>query len=203
MGQPPLGRRALVTSLMLGGFIVVMFVMVLLESLVPNSFRESFHWSRYQMTKDGEIYKMTQPAGKPLEITELNGMPLKDTKTGRPITQTDFNRLVIRNPVSRPISRIKRNTKGIIKDGYTDSSHFFSCGGKPRHALVLEPEWTVMGIRYCVAPVHRQSGSKWFHPGAHDRPGPFQPPGGPSGLWKRLLQFIISGPDAHDLHRRL
>jgi ABC-type transport system involved in multi-copper enzyme maturation permease subunit len=93
-GQPLLGRRALATSLMLGGFIVVMFVMVLLGSLVPNSFRESFHWSRYQMTKDGEIYKMTQPAGKPLQITELNGAPLKDTKTGRPITLTDGSALI-------------------------------------------------------------------------------------------------------------
>jgi hypothetical protein len=92
-GQPPLGRRGLVASLMLGCCLVVTFAVILLQSIIPNSFRDTYHWSRYQMTKDGAIYKMTQPAGKPLQITELNGAPLLDPKTGRPITPTDFNRL--------------------------------------------------------------------------------------------------------------
>jgi len=125
-GQPLLGRRALATSLMLGGFIVVMFVMVLLGSLVPNSFRESFHWSRYQMTKDGEIYKMTQPAGKPLQITELNGAPLKDTKTGRPITLTDFNRLADSESGIQADFEDQAQYQKRHQGRYMESSHFFT-----------------------------------------------------------------------------
>ena len=126
VGQPPLGRRALVASLMLGGFIVVMVVMALLETLVPNSFRESYHWSRYQMTKDGEIYKLTQPAGKPLQITELNGMPLKDTKTGRPITQTEFNRLVDSESSIQANFDDQAQYQKRHQGRYMDSSHFFT-----------------------------------------------------------------------------
>lgn len=125
-GQPPLGRRGLATSLMLGGFVVVMFVVVLLESLVPNSFQASFHWSRYQMTKDGQIYKMTQPAGKPLEITDLNGVPLKDAKTGRPVTLNDFNRLDDSESSVRADFENQAQYQKSHQRGYTECSHFFS-----------------------------------------------------------------------------
>jgi ABC-type transport system involved in multi-copper enzyme maturation permease subunit len=125
-GQPPLGRRALVASLMFGGFIVVMFGMVLLESLAPNSFQGSFHWSRYQMTKDGEIYKITKPAGKPLEITGLNGVPLKDIKTGRPITLTDFNRLAVLEFSIRADFEDQAQYQKRPQGRYMDSSRFFN-----------------------------------------------------------------------------
>jgi hypothetical protein len=111
---------------MLGGFIVVMFVMVLLESLLPNSFQESFHWSRYQMTKDGEIYKMTQPAGKPSQITELNGTPLKDPKTGHPITLTDFDRLADSESGIQADFENQAQYQKRHQGRYMESSHFFT-----------------------------------------------------------------------------
>ncbi|HLZ53558.1 MAG TPA: ABC transporter permease [Verrucomicrobiae bacterium] len=125
-GQPPLGRRALVASLMFGGFVVVMFGMVLLESLVPNPFQGSFHWSRYQMTKDGEIYKMDQPAGKTLQITKLNGTPLKDIKTGRPITLTDFNRLAVSESSIRADFEDQAQYQKRPQGRYVETSRFFS-----------------------------------------------------------------------------
>jgi hypothetical protein len=89
-GQPGLGRRALVVSLTLGCLVVVGFALALLEY--------QFHWPpiaentgiRYQITKDGAIYKITQPAGKPEEITELNAGPFKDAMTGPPVTETNI-----------------------------------------------------------------------------------------------------------------
>lgn len=92
-GQPPAGRGALAICLMLGCFIVVMCGMALILSLgAPEFFENSFQWSRFQMTRDGAIYKLTQSAGKPVQITALNGKPLKDPHTGQPVTMDVFNR---------------------------------------------------------------------------------------------------------------
>jgi len=122
-GQPTSGRRALVGSLVLGSLVVVGLAVALLESVLP---REAYTWSRYQITTDGGIYKMTQPAGKPLEITELNGAPLLDPKTGRPMTPTDFNRLAARVisvgvQFSDPAKALRQSY-----GGYQQTFHYFS-----------------------------------------------------------------------------
>jgi len=44
------------------------------------------------MTKRGSMYRVTQGGDKPAEIVDLDGKPLTDPKTGRPIGLADFNR---------------------------------------------------------------------------------------------------------------
>ena len=122
-GQPALGRRALVGSLMLGCLVVVGVAVALLESVLP---RDAYTWSRYQITKEGGIYKMTQLAGKPLEITELNGAPLADPKTGRPMTPSEFNRRAAAEssvgPQFSDPAKAPRQSYG----GYQRTFHYFS-----------------------------------------------------------------------------
>jgi len=121
-GQPPWGRRALVASLMFGSFIVVLLVMLVLESLLP---RGSYPWSRYQTTKDGTLYKLTQPAHGVLQITDLAGQPLKDAKTGRAMTLNDFNHQAASEPsVQANFEAAAQPEKAHYR--YGDSSRFFT-----------------------------------------------------------------------------
>jgi len=122
-GQPALGRRALAGSLAAGCLLVLGFAAVMLGSLLPN---EIYAWSRYQITKDGAIYKMTQPAGKPLEITDLNGVPLNDPKTGRTITPTDFNHLAAPESVLRPDFVDLSKNQSRVHGTFQQTSRFFS-----------------------------------------------------------------------------
>ncbi len=89
-GQPVAGKLALIGTLALGSLIVTFFAAFLLALLSQKTYR----WSKYQMTKDGTIYKVTQENGKLPEIVGLDGKPLLDPKTGHMIELTDFNRRV-------------------------------------------------------------------------------------------------------------
>ncbi len=89
-GQPASGRRMLVVSLTLGCCLVVFIVMALLGTLFPQP-TQLVYFSWYHMTRDGSIYIITHPHGKPAEVTDLNGVPLKDAKTGRPINAADLD----------------------------------------------------------------------------------------------------------------
>lgn len=91
-GQPRAGRGALAICLMFGCFIVVMGGMALVLSLTPEDFESSSQWSQFQMTKDGTLYKLAKPAGKPVQITTLDGKPLEDPHTHQPVTLDAFNR---------------------------------------------------------------------------------------------------------------
>ncbi len=122
-GQPVLGRRALTISMLLGSLVVVGFAIALLESMLPQA---AYTWSRYQISKDGAIYKMTQPAGKPIEITDLNGVPLEDKKTGRPMTPTGFNRLAAPQSSIQPQFQDPAKAQDSSYGRYQQPSHYFS-----------------------------------------------------------------------------
>lgn len=89
-GQPKAGQRALTASLMLGCFLVMSFVTLLLLSMRSN---EVGSWTNYQMGKNGTIYKLTRDTGKPVVISDLNGVTLIDKSTGRAMLQNDFYKL--------------------------------------------------------------------------------------------------------------
>jgi len=91
-GMPAIGRGALALSLMFGCFIVMMGAMLLVESAFPVLLVGSSSWSRFQMTRDGTIYKETQRGAGAMQITRLDGSPLNDPHTGRPMTSEVFNR---------------------------------------------------------------------------------------------------------------
>jgi hypothetical protein len=96
-GQPAAGKLALIGTLALGAVLVTLVAAFLLASL-----SQRYRWSHYQMTKDGTIYRVTQEAGKPSEIVDLDGKPLTDPKTGRPTDLADFNRRVCNPGQSNP-----------------------------------------------------------------------------------------------------
>ncbi len=123
-GQTGAGRRALVTSLMLGCFIVITFVTSLLMSLLSSPYSDS--WTNYQIGKDGTVYKSTRSPGKPVTITDLNGKILTDTKTGRPMLQNDFYKIVA--PASYVTSDFDTNApvRYYSNDGFNGSANYFT-----------------------------------------------------------------------------
>ena len=143
-GQPALGRRALVGSLMLGCLVVVGLAIALLESVAP---REDSTWSRYQITKGGEIYKITQLAGKPVEITDLSGLPVKDAKTGHPLTQSEINRLSASAYSVQPQFEPSANTQKPLAGRLSaDIPLFHLVAANARFPLVLDLEWPATGL---------------------------------------------------------
>jgi len=123
-GQPALGRRALVGSSMLGCLVVVGAALALLDSRLPQ---KEYTWSRYEMTTNGTVYIMTQPAGKPIEITDLNGAPLLDATTGRPVAPTDFYRSLARGSVMIPTEFPDlTNDPSWSRGSYQQSIRYFS-----------------------------------------------------------------------------
>jgi ABC-type transport system involved in multi-copper enzyme maturation permease subunit len=91
-GQPKSGQRALTTALMLGFFLVLNAALLLLMSL--GSQRVLRDWTDYRMAKDGTIYKSTHTQEKPTLITDLTGVPVMDKKTGRPMLQSDLDKML-------------------------------------------------------------------------------------------------------------
>jgi ABC-type transport system involved in multi-copper enzyme maturation permease subunit len=87
--QPAPGKLALIGTLALGALIITVFAALLSSALL---LRSSGPWTFHQMTKDGTIYRVTQGAGKPAEIVDLDGKPLTEPKTGQPVEMADFNR---------------------------------------------------------------------------------------------------------------
>ncbi len=107
-GQPVPGKLALTGALMPGcGIVLAMAAVMSIAFLM----RSSYSWSRYQMTKDGTLYKVTQENGEQSSVVDLAGKPLLDSKTGRMIAMADFNRRVC-NP-----AQINLNFGGSVSHG--------------------------------------------------------------------------------------
>jgi hypothetical protein len=90
-GQPVWGKAALTIALMVGCLIVAFMAAMLVSNFLPRN-QLSGTSSSYFMTTNGTILKSTQGAGRPLEIVDLEGKPVLDEKTGKPIDPNGFNR---------------------------------------------------------------------------------------------------------------
>jgi hypothetical protein len=89
-GQPAFGKAALTIALLGGTTLVAVTAALLLSNLFPGN-GNAMSWSRYAMTADGAIVKLTQGPGRRSSIVDLEGKPLMDAKTGRRIELADFN----------------------------------------------------------------------------------------------------------------
>jgi ABC-type transport system involved in multi-copper enzyme maturation permease subunit len=111
-GQPAAGRLAL-TAAMTAGCAVALYVCIgLLFALVLNPLlpRPASVFSTYQMTRDGTIYKETHQNMQEMEISDLDGHPLLDPKTGKKMKYFPFapgglayTNLKKRSQISNPI----------------------------------------------------------------------------------------------------
>jgi hypothetical protein len=90
-GQPPWGKAALTTSLMVGCLIVAFLAATLVSNFFPRG-QSSGTSSSYAMTTNGIIFKSNQGPDRSVEILDLDGKPLLDEKTGEPIDLSVFNR---------------------------------------------------------------------------------------------------------------
>ena len=89
-GQPACGKAALTAALIVGCQILAFLGAVLVSNFLlrtPFSGTSSY----YAMTTNGILCKLTQVAGRPVEITDLEGKPFLDQTTGKPIEQSDIN----------------------------------------------------------------------------------------------------------------
>jgi hypothetical protein len=89
-GQPACGKAALTAALIVGCQILAFLGAVLMSNFF---LRTAFSGtsSYYAMTTNGIVCKFTQVAGRQVEITDLEGKPLLDQATGKPIEQSEFN----------------------------------------------------------------------------------------------------------------
>jgi hypothetical protein len=90
-GQPVSGKLALTITLLFGVFGVGALAVGLMQSLFFNS-HPQYSWSRYVMTKDGVIYRLTQGNNQQQEIFTMDGQPAVDARTGKPLDRAEFNR---------------------------------------------------------------------------------------------------------------
>lgn len=95
IGQPRTGKLALTGALALGCVVVSVAAIGLIDTLLPRWSSEFSSWSHYGMAKDGAIYKATYAADHAVQVADLQGRPLLDTKTGRPIDQETFARMAL------------------------------------------------------------------------------------------------------------
>jgi ABC-type transport system involved in multi-copper enzyme maturation permease subunit len=92
-GQPLWGKAALTTALMMGCVILAFLAAMAASSFLPQS-QPAGTSSNYFMTTNGLVLKSTQGADRPTEVVDLEGKPVLDEKTGKPIDAADFNRRV-------------------------------------------------------------------------------------------------------------
>jgi len=97
-GQPAAGKRALTITVALGAVVVAFFIGALLGDLAgrlaPKARQES--WSRYHMTEDGMVIKATRAQDQPVQITDMDGNPAKDSRTGTPMTLPELEKVTRR-----------------------------------------------------------------------------------------------------------
>jgi ABC-type transport system involved in multi-copper enzyme maturation permease subunit len=84
------GKVALSLTCVATAYILSGLVIAVLDSLLSTN--PPYRYSNYQITKDGQVYQVTQGGGVPAEITDLNGRLLLDKSTGKPVKLADFNR---------------------------------------------------------------------------------------------------------------
>ena len=91
-GQPATGKTALIIAMLAGSSATLFAVIALLMALVFQPFKNDIHfYINYEMTRDGKIYKETLQDDELKSIVDLNGQPLMDPKTGRPMERREFD----------------------------------------------------------------------------------------------------------------
>jgi hypothetical protein len=89
-GQRAWGKAALTTTLMVGCLAVAVVAAMLVSNFFPRS-QPSGTSSDYFMTTNGSVLKSTQGAGRLTEVVDLEGKPVLDEKTSKPIEPNGFN----------------------------------------------------------------------------------------------------------------
>ena len=118
-GQPLPGKLALSLVFTFAGSAVVLVGLVVLRLLIPRD----QSWSQYEVTTDGNVYRVTSRGELPPTITDLAETPLKDPKTGREMEYEEFEQLVRRGQqVSVEIGPRSR----LIGNLHEPRDHFFS-----------------------------------------------------------------------------
>jgi hypothetical protein len=91
-GQPGASKPALALALAVGAMVVAVAACVLAVQFVGPGDNDS-STSYYDIRKDGTIYRVTHSRFRPAQIVDLDGNPLKDAKTGEPVTPQEWYRL--------------------------------------------------------------------------------------------------------------
>jgi ABC-type transport system involved in multi-copper enzyme maturation permease subunit len=137
-GQPAVGKAALTTALMVGCLILAFLAAMLVSNFFPRR-QPSGTSSTYALTTNGIIFKSNQGPGRSVEFVDLEGKPLLDEKTGKPIdVEADNRRFAAATSLE------------VAQDGRPGSGTWMQrslpglpLAGNPGHALVLlEPVWT-------------------------------------------------------------
>ena len=90
-GQPAAGKGALILAMAAGCSAILFAAGALTMALAIQPFMHGVQiYSYYQMTRDGKIYKETLQDNELKSIVDLDGQPLMDPKTGRPIERREF-----------------------------------------------------------------------------------------------------------------
>ena len=92
-GQPALGKAGLALSLGAGALVVLFVCAGLLANFIPG-LSSSVIYPYYAMTKDGRIFKQISGMHNEMQVVDLEGAPPKDPKTGKPMTITEFQKLL-------------------------------------------------------------------------------------------------------------
>jgi ABC-type transport system involved in multi-copper enzyme maturation permease subunit len=100
-GQPAAGRLGLIVAMTAGCGAVLFAGAALVFSVLSAAFYEpvSVANSIYQMTRDGGLYKMTFLNNGLAEITDLEGHPLPDSKTGLKMERAEFEKRLASGPI--------------------------------------------------------------------------------------------------------
>jgi hypothetical protein len=97
-GQPAAGKTTLVFTMALGCFLVLGVAIGVLEWFQGLPAMTTVRQSGYQMTGNGAIYKVTREGARIVGIEDLEGHPLMDPATGKPIEQGEFRKRVAYGP---------------------------------------------------------------------------------------------------------
>lgn len=91
-GQPSPAKAALAGVMALGTTVVVLLAIMFLGIVFQR--RDSEAW--YAVTKAGAVFRVVTRDNQPAVITDLDGAPLKDSKTGADVELEEFNRQIAR-----------------------------------------------------------------------------------------------------------
>lgn len=91
VGQPAAGKAALTLSLALGSMVVLFIGGGLVDNFLPEPV-EAVSWSSYGMTQEGTLYRLTRGTRMTPEIVDLEGRPVTNAKTGRPLELAELER---------------------------------------------------------------------------------------------------------------
>ncbi len=120
-GQPIWNQRALVTTLMAGCSAIVMLVTLLGLTLIRSAETRTSEQTTWQMMYDGTIYRETIHFNNHSEFTDLEGLPLKNKRTGRLMTREE-----VRGSTPPSVSvPLNFNTKPQPARTYFQASDFF------------------------------------------------------------------------------